>query len=272
MTPNRSAAVSALTAGAGADRLRRLGQVGIAAQGVVWLLLGWIALQLALGSGGGASTDNTGAMQQLAGNGLGKVLLVVMALGLLAFAVWQVAEAVSGFRGLDLGKRTAKRVGAAAKAVIGLAFAATAVQLVLSAAVQSSSAQQTEWTVKLMAAPGGVVLMALIGLGILVLGAYLVHRGVTQSFREKLDPGVRPWVIKLGRFGYVARGIAFAVLGLLVVVAAVTNDPEQAGGLDTALTSLLGLPFGQVLLGLVALGLISFGVYQVLSARFHRQG
>ena len=163
-------------------------------------------------------------------------------------------------------------MGAAAKAVIGLAFAATAVQLVLSAAVQSSSAQQTEWTVKLMAAPGGVVLMALIGLGILVLGAYLVHRGVTQSFREKLDPGVRPWVIKLGRFGYVARGIAFAVLGLLVVVAAVTNDPEQAGGLDTAVTSLLGLPFGQVLLGLVALGLISFGVYQVLSARFHRQG
>lgn len=251
--------------------LRTLGRLGYAAQGVVWFLLGWLALQLALGGASGERANQEGALSQLAGSALGRVLLVVMTVGLVAYAVWQVAEAAGGHTRYEQKKRTAKRVGSAGKALLSLALAGTAVGLLVGSGGGSGTTPE-QLTSGVLDAPGGVALVVAAGLALLVLGAYLVYRGVTASFREKLEPGVDRRVIAAGRVGYAGRGAAVAVLGVLVVVAAARRDPEQAGGLDAAFTALLQLPLGAVLLGAVALALMFCGVYQVVVARHLAEG
>lgn len=250
--------------------LQTLGKVGYAAQGVVWLLLGWIALQLALGSASSGEATQQGALARLADNALGRVLLVVMIVGLVAYAVWQVVEAVWGHTHQEDKKRLAKRIGSAGKAVLSLALAATAVGLLAGSGGGSSSPEQA--TSGVLGVPGGVALVVAVGLALLVLGAYLVYRGVTASFREKLEPGVDRRVIAAGRVGYAGRGVAVAVVGVLLVLAAARHDPAQAGGLDAAFTALLRLPLGAVVLGAVALALMFCGVYQVVVARHLVEG
>ncbi|MFD1507707.1 DUF1206 domain-containing protein [Georgenia yuyongxinii] len=251
--------------------LRTLGKVGYAAQGVVWLLLGWIALQLALGSGSSEEATQEGALARLAGNGLGRVLLVVMIAGLVAYAVWQAVEAIWGHTHQEQKKRLAKRLGSAGKAVLSLALVATAIGL-LSGSGGDSGGSPEQATSGVLGVPGGFALVVAAGLALLVLGAYLVYRGVTASFREKLEPGVDRRVIAAGRVGYAGRGVAVAVVGVLLVLAAARHDPEQAGGLDAAFTALLQLPLGAVVLGAVALALMFCGVYQVVVARHLVEG
>ncbi|MHB1063212.1 MAG: DUF1206 domain-containing protein [Georgenia sp.] len=256
---------------AGSGWLRTLGRFGYAAQGVVWFLLGWIALRLALGSAPSADATQQGALSQLSGNGLGRALLVLMTIGLAAYAVWQVVEAVWGHTRYEHRKRTAKRVASSVKAALSLASAGTAVGLLVGSGTGSGRGPE-QVTSGVLAAPGGVALVVAAGLVVAVVGAYLVYRGATASFREKLEPGVDRRVIALGRVGYAGRGAAIAVLGVLVVVAAARRDPEQAGGLDAAFTALLQLPWGAVLLGAVALALLFCGVYQVAVARHLAEG
>jgi hypothetical protein len=251
--------------------LQTLGKVGYAAQGVVWLLLGWIALQLALGSGSSEEATQQGALARLADNALGRVLLVVMVVGLVAYGVWQAVEAIWGHTRQEQKKRLAKRVASAGKAVLSLALAATAVGLLVGSRGGSGSSPE-QATSGVLSAPGGVALVVVAGLALLVLGAYLVYRGVTASFREKLEPGVDRRVIAAGRVGYAGRGVAVAVVGVLLVLAAARHDPEQAGGLDAAFTALLQLPLGAVVLGAVALALMFCGVYQVVVARHLVEG
>lgn len=270
MTPMGTMEESARSA-AQDHRLLTLGKVGYAAQGVVWLLLGWLALQLALGSGGGEEATSAGALSQLGGSAPGTVLLVVMAVGLLAYAVWQAAEAVWGYRDKDHSDRTKKRIGSVAKAAFALVLMVTAVRVATSSPGGGGGGEESA-AARVLAAPGGVALLLAVAAGVVVLGAYWVRRGVTASFREKLDPGVSSPVVTFGRVGHVARGVAVGVLGVLLGLAAVRQDPEQAGGLDEAFTALLELPLGKVLLGAVALGLVCFGIYQILVARWIREG
>ncbi|MPV37685.1 DUF1206 domain-containing protein [Georgenia subflava] len=269
---NTRSATATARSSADGGWIHTLGKVGYAALGIVWLLLGWLALQLALGSGGGSEASSSGALEQLAGSPLGRVLLVIMAVGLLAYAVWQAVEAAWGYRDEAPKKRAARRIGSVAKAAFAVVLLVTAVQLATASGGGSGGGTEEEATAALMAAPGGVALVALVGAGILSLGGYWVYRGVTASFREKLRGDVPERVVTFGRVGHVARGVAVGVLGVLVGVAALRHDPEQAGGIDAALTALLELPLGKLLLGAVALGLICFGVYQVLAARYVEKG
>jgi hypothetical protein len=254
------------------DTATKVGRFGVAGLGVVYLLLAWLSAQLALGGGSEQSADNTGALKELAGNGPGKVLLGVLAVAFAAYAVWQLYEAAAGYHHYSGRKRTMKRVAGVVKALIGAALAYTSARLVAGSGQKDSSEQQQDITARLLSEPGGKALVIAIGLAVVVFSGYLVYRGWTRGFLEKLEGRPSHRVELLGVAGYVARGVIFGVLGILVVVAGFRENAEQSGGLDSALKTLQDQPFGTVLLIGVALGFAAFGVYELVTARQAREG
>jgi hypothetical protein len=261
------------------DTLTKIGRVGVAGLGVVYVLLGWLSAQIALGGqggkgarGGGQAADNTGALKELAGNPAGKLLLAVLIVGFAAYTLWQALMAFSGYQQRQGGERVLKRVGAGAKAVLGFSLALTCFRLVTGGSQKNASDQQQDLTGKLLGAPGGQVLVVVAGLVIIGIAAYIGYRGYTGEFLEKLEGTVSHWVELLGKFGYLARAVVFGVLGILVVVAGVKHDPEKSGGLDEALRTLAGQPYGTALLLAVAVGLAAFGVYELITARQAKEG
>ena len=240
---------------------RRLGRAGVAADGVVHLLVAWLALQVALGSGGG-SADSSGALGAVARSPLGPVLLVLLALGFAALLAWQVLEAVTA---PDAGHR----VKAVARAVVALLLGISCVRLLAGAGASAAQQQQT-LTQRVLEAPGGAVLVVLAGAVVLGVGVASVVRGAKRSFEEKVEGSLSPALRTLGTVGYVARGVAFGVLGVLVAWAA-TGDTAKSRGLDAAFREIAERPFGAVLLVLVALGVAAYGAFQVLTAPRRRK-
>ena len=234
-------------------------RLGYAASGVLHLLLGWLALQLVLGHA--ATADQTGALSALAGTGAGKTLLWVLLIGFVLLGVWEVAEAV-GRAGKD-------RVKPAAKAVVYLALAWTAFS-VLRGSATSGNQQSSQTAASLMSHPAGRLLVGAIGLLVVGVGIYHLVKGWRARFLADLRQRPPSWVVRAGRLGYVAKGIALLLVGGLFVSAAATADPSKAKGLDGALRTLLGLPFGRVLLAIVAVGLAAYGVYSFGRARYAR--
>lgn len=231
-------------------------RLGYAASAVLHALLAWLALQLALGRS--TEADQTGALRQLAGTGAGSALLWVLLAGFALLGVWQVTEALT--------VRGRRRVRPAAKAAVYVALAVTTWQ-VLRGGGDSGDDQVTG---RLLAAPGGTAVVAGVGLVIIGVGVYHVAKGWRSTFLRDLREHPRPWVVRAGRVGYVAKGIALGVVGALFVTAAVTHDPERDQGLDAALQALLGLPAGTVLVILVAAGLLCYAVYSLARARYAR--
>lgn len=237
--------------------VKRVGRAGVAAEGVVYLLIAWLAAQVALGSGNG-SADSSGALAQIASKPFGVVLLVVLALGFVAMFVWQVVAVVTG-------DKTSHRVSAAAKAVASAALAVSSVKFVAGGGSSSGQQQQTI-TQRVLEAPGGAVLIVVVGLVIAGIGVATVVRGLQKKFEDKVEGSLSPAVTGLGVAGWVARGVAFAVLGALVVVSA-TGDTGKSRGLDAAFHEIAAQPFGTVLLLLVALGLAAYALFQLVTAR-----
>jgi Domain of Unknown Function (DUF1206) len=251
--------------------VKTLGQVGVAAIGIVYLLLAWIALQVAFG-GSSKSADNSGALAELAGKPFGKLLLAVMAVGLFAFAVWQVVLAVVGFEQAKDKELAFKRAAAGGKAVLGVVLGVQSLQLVLGGGGKSSSQKQADWTGKLLGLPAGRVLVVLIGLAVIGFAGYLVYSGWEKKFLERLEGANSKQIVRLGQFGWVARGVAFGMLGILIVIAGVKSQPEKARGLDAALKTLAAQPFGKWILTAVALGFAAYAVFQLVTARRHKEG
>lgn len=256
------------------DALEHLARIGLIAYGVVHLLLAWLALQLAWGGGSGQSADQAGALATLAEQPLGRPLLWLLAVGLVALAAWQAAE-VLRWRGRlsssgDARKKALeKTVKAVAKAVL---YAALAVLAVRTATGGGGSGGQQQ-AAGVFGWPAGRWLVALIGLVVIGVGVYLVHKGVSKRFLQEVDLGSAPprttrLVTRLGQAGFPAKGVALGVVGALLVYAAVTFDPARATGLDGALRTILGAPFGKVLLTLVAIGIAAFGAYCLVRARY----
>jgi hypothetical protein len=242
--------------------LERAIRVGLVSYGIVHLLIAWLALQLAFGSGSGAASQQ-GAMQQLAQQPFGKPLLWVLAVGFLALAVWQFFDALWGHTKHDGGKRVFKRVGSAGKTVLYLFLAFSAVR---TAVGDSSSSSKDRLTAQVMRWPLGPLIVGLVGVGIIAVGGYLVSRAVRKSFENDLQPQATSGttgttVVRLGQVGYTAKGIALGIVGALFLWAALTLDPNKAGGLDVALHSLLRQGFGPWLLAVVAVGIGCFGVF-----------
>jgi len=275
MDPQRNAAMTAHRA-ANSDWLENLARVGFIALGVMHVLIGWLALQLAW-AGGGKSADQSGAFSEVKELPGGQVLLWILGIGLFALALWQAAEVFRGVRGLSAGgdqrkKAIARIVKSVAKIIIYISLGILALRTA-SGTAQSSSQQQKQTTQGIFGMTGGRLLVGLIGLVIIGVGAYHVYKGWTKKFLEGIDvseasPSQRTAITRLGQVGYPAKGLALAILGALLVWAAVTFDPKKASGLDGALRTLLDVPFGKILLTLVALGLVAFGVFCFFRARY----
>ena len=253
--------------------LEYLARGGFICYGVIHLLFAWLALQVAFGHSG-QEGDQNGALQSPAGNGFGKFLLVVIAVGMVSLAIWQAFEAIVGESGPRDKTAMAERVISGIRAVVYLWLAWTAVKIV-TGANSSSAAKSQNKSSTLMSHTGGRWLVGLIGLVILGVGIGLVVYGVRKKFEKHLKiqemrPAVRKSTRRLGMAGYSAKGVAYAIAGVLVVIAAVKYDPDKARGLDAALKTLAAHSYGPWLLALIAIGFAAFGVFCFFQAKYRK--
>jgi Domain of Unknown Function (DUF1206) len=247
-------------------------RIGLAAYGVTHLLIAWLALQVAFGGGGGQRTDQTGAFQAIAAEPFGRVLLWVLVVGFVAIALWRLVQAVFATAGVqDTKEQIKKRVETGARAVVFIGLAIIAGRI---AAGGGSGGGGQKATAGVLGWPGGQFLVGAVGLGIIAAGVMKIVHGYQKKFLEEMDTPsdrrARQVVERLGQVGSIAKGASLALIGVLVVVAAVRFDPSKANGLDPALKALAGEPFGMILLALMAVGLAAYGVFCFFDAKYHR--
>jgi hypothetical protein len=242
-------------------------RVGYAVSGVLHLLIAWIALQIAWISSG-KSADQSGALQTLAGSSLGRLTLWVAVLGFLALGVWQLASALAVRTGGESSRWAVKAKGFA-KAVVYLALAWTSFSFA-KGQPSSSKAQSSDFTATLLQQTGGRIVVAGIGIVVIGVGIYHVKKGWTKKFLQDLteNPGIL--ATRAGVVGYIAKGVALVVVGVLFVTAAVQNSSSKATGLDGALRSMRQQTAGTWLLTAVALGIAAYGVYSFARSRHAR--
>ena len=247
---------------------RGFARAGFVVNGGLHLLIGFIALGVAFGSGGEA--DQGGALSAVASRPGGLILLWAAVVGLYGLGLFQVVVALL-VRGGDK-DAWADRAKEGGKGVAYLAVGTTALTFALGGSTDSSGQTQS-LSAQLLAAPGGVLLLVVLALAVFAIGVYFVVKGWKKKFVEDLvvpaGSGGRA-TIATGMVGYIAKGVAVAVVGILFAVAAFTADPDEASGLDGAMKSLAELPFGVVILTAVALGIVAYGVYCFVRARFAR--
>ena len=241
--------------------------IGLVGYGVLHLVLAWIAVQLVLGRRGDASTE--GAFRQLRQQPLGDVLLWIMIIGLFTLTVWQAVEATIGRDEPSRDGRLRRRLTSAGRAIVYFALGSLAVGVATGTASSSSEGEETI-TAKLMGLPFGRALVAAVGAVVIGIGIAQIVKGVKQNFTEDLDRGVPRALLRLGTVGYCARGVALGIIGILFGWAAISYDPEKAGGMDDALATIRDQPFGSVLLMIMAAGLVCFGIYCFFWARMAR--
>jgi type IV secretory pathway VirB2 component (pilin) len=242
-------------------------RVGYAVGGVLHLLIAWIALQIAW-MASGKSADQSGALQTLAGSSLGRLALWVAVLGFLALGLWQLASALAVRTGGESPKWAIKAKGIA-KAVVYLVLAWTSFSFA-KGQPSSSKAQSADFTATLLQHTGGRLLVAVIGVVVIGVGGYHVMKGWTKKFLRDLDENPGILATRAGVVGYVAKGVALAVVGVLFVSAAVQNSSSKATGLDGALRSLRQQAVGPWLLTAVALGIAAYGVYSLARSKHAR--
>jgi hypothetical protein len=241
---------------------------GMVTYGIVHLVVAWLAVQLALGAHQ-KNASQKGAMQTLAKQSYGPLLLWLIAIGMFVLVIWRVIEVFSGHQEYDGGKRWRRRATSAFKAVIYGYIGYLALQYATGGGSSSSS---TSYTKTLMNQTYGRWLVGAVGVAIIVYGLAYARRGWTEKFMENLDArgtagdaGSAYRVI--GKIGYIAKGIAFCVVGGLFVAAAYTHHAKKSGGLDQALHTVLQQPFGPVLLILIAAGIACYGLFCFARAR-----
>lgn len=250
--------------------LERVARVGLVSYGLVHLMISLSALRLAWGGSGGGSADSSGALTTLAAQPFGRVLLVAVAIGLVALALWQASVAIWGYSN-SKGK-VRQKASSAGRAVVFLALGVSSAKIALGSA-SSSSRSEGQATSGVLTWPGGQVIVVAAGVLVVAVGVLSVVKGVRKSFSDDIDVSSmsRGWartVIRLGQIGYVTKGIALAIVGALLGYAAVSFDPAKAQGLDGAMQAILAQPFGRFLLTAVALGFLAFGVFAILQSRY----
>ncbi|MCB0168372.1 MAG: DUF1206 domain-containing protein [Anaerolineae bacterium] len=254
-----------------------LARLGFAAKGVVYALIGVLAVQYAFGQGGEA-TGTTGALETIAGEPFGQILLVLIALGLVGYAVWQLMRAAmdTDSEGADA-TGIVKRIGYACSGIVHFGLAVIAAGMAIGAVAGGSGGDSSvvNWTATLMSQPFGRWLVGLGGVIGIGVGLYRIYKGYSIEFKNELNLSQmsateRQWTIYMGRAGLAAQGIVFAMVGSFFVQAAVQYDPNEARGLGGALQSLAEQPYGPWLLAIVALGLVAHGIYMFILSYYRR--
>lgn len=251
------------------DVVDRIARVGLTAYAVVYLLVGWLAVQLAFGDREG-KPSSSGALRQLAEQPLGGVLIWVVSIGMFLLVAWQLIEAAVGHRDEDGAARTGKRLMSLGKAVLYGAIGVSGIKIATGSG--GSGKSEETWTARLMDLPAGQLLVGLLALAIVAYGAAQVYVGWSDKLADKLDAEGRSGTsgtayLSLGKIGYTAKGIVIGIVGLLFGYAAVTHDAKKSGGVDQALFEVLEKPFGPVLLCLMGIGLGCYGVFTLARVR-----
>jgi uncharacterized protein DUF1206 len=254
--------------------LEMVARAGLAAYGLVHLLIGWLAARLAWSGSAGKSADTSGAMTTLAAQPFGKILLWSVAVGLVALALWQVSEAVWGHRYRPRLARVREKITSGALAFVYVGLGASAAAVALGSRTSSSQSEQHA-TSGVLALPGGRVIVVAAGLVIIGIGIAEVVSGVRKAFSEEIDttslsPATRTAVTRLGQVGYITKGLALAVVGALLTYATLGFKQQNTQGLDGAMQAILAQPFGKFLLTAVALGFVAFGLFAILQSRYRR--
>jgi hypothetical protein len=251
-----------------------LGRTGMAARGATYIIIGSIAIQIALGHSG-RQANNRGALQAVAATPVGGLALWLLGIGFVGLALWRLSQVAYGGPGPD-GRKASTRLLALAKAVLYGFLAYTTLRFALGAgAPKSSNKQSVDLTASVLRHPGGQVLIVIAGLVLAGVGVYLAYSAWRRKFLGELrfgktSPQVRRMVERLGVVGGIARGVVFAAAGIFLIVAGAEAKPRQAKGLDSTLRAFSHTPLGPWLLVVIAAGLLIFGVYSCCEARWRR--
>lgn len=250
--------------------VRTVGRVGIASRGVIYLLLAYLAFDIARHGSAPTQTSSTGALQELQTRTGGKLLLVVLAIGLGCYAAWRLFDVVTSASG------AMQRVSSFAVGIIYGVLCVRAVELVAGHAASGGASSNPEpWVAKVMSWSGGAAVIEVAGAGLVVAAAGLAAWGLFRHYDKSLavERVSRPWqtaIRVLGGFGELARGSLVALFGVYLIAAGVTDNPAQAKSVDQTLRALVYHPFGAVAIGVIALGLLAFGVFSFFDARLRR--
>lgn len=247
-----------------------LARFGLAARAFVYLVIGWLAVQIARGHGN-HQANQRGALGDIAQHSYGIVLLWILGVGFAAYAIWRLSEA--GFGTATDGKKAGPRLQSAVRGIIYAGLSVTTFSFIAGSVAQGQSQQQQALTARVMRHDFGRWLIGLAGLIVIGVGVGMIVEGVRKKFEKQLRMNeltgrTRTLVIRLGMIGTTARGIVFAVAGALVLDAAVSFDPHKSSGLDGALRALANRPYGPWILATLAVGLIAFGLYGFAAARW----
>lgn len=272
---SRMAASMPSAVGVAAPYIQYLARFGYAARGVVYLVIGLIALQTVFSAGGGPE-DSSGALRVVLRQPFGRVLLTVLAVGLVGWVLWRLFQALADPEKLGTdAKGLGRRAGYLISAAIYGGLTVEAVRLLLGAASGGSGGDQSaeHWTGTVMSQPFGRWLIAGVGLAIVLFGLFELYRAFKADFTRQLDlsrlgPAARRRVVLIGRLGMAARGVVFGVVGGFLLNAARQFDPEEAGGMEQALRTLQGSTYGPWLLGAVGAGLLCYGLFELAEARY----
>ena len=245
-------------------------RIGLLAYGFVHLLIAWVAISLLSTHESGSATGQ-GALAQLAHGVAGRCVLAAMAVCFVALVVWQLIAGAVGYRDRSGVPRLLMRIGAAARAVTYGWFAWSCGRLAVEGASASRRSPES-MTARVLAAPYGPLLLAVTGVVVAIIGLSLAVFGARKGFLSQLDDTARHAdrrvpIVVLGQVGYVVKGLAFVVIGVLLVWAALWRDPQMSGGLDASLYTLLGHTAGQVAVVVTGIGIGSFGLFLLARSR-----
>ena len=254
-----------------------LARTGLVAKGISFGIVGVLAIKLASGNGGKA-TSRQGALQALAEHSFGKVLLILLALGFAAYAIWRLVQAFAEKQrdGGEKGKakKWGKRAGYIGRGLIYAGLTVSTVMILTGSGQQQSQNQKAHsTTATVLDWPAGRWIVGIAGLAIIGAGLWNLYRGLTRKFEDKWRTGEmsrteRTWGGRAGLAGHVARFVVFGLIGVFVTKAAIDYNPNEAIGLDGALQKLAQASYGPYLLGLTAIGLVCYGIYCLVDARY----
>jgi Domain of Unknown Function (DUF1206) len=249
-----------------------LARAGLAARGAVYIVIGVLAVKLALGDGGQA-TNQQGALQTIAKQPFGKLLLILVAIGLAGYATWRLVRAAIG-HGAEGADDTKERIDGLVSGIGYAGLFVTAVKIVAGSGGGGGS-NPGKAAGGVLSWPAGPWLVGIAGVIIIAVGLQQGYKGVKRKFLEnsktgEMGPRVRQAFTAAGVFGHLARMVVFALIGYFLIKAAIDYDPDKAIALDGALAKLGHASYGPILLGIVAAGLIGFGLYSVADARYRR--
>jgi Domain of Unknown Function (DUF1206) len=252
--------------------VEKLARFGLVAQGISFGLVAVLAIELALGKGGKA-TDREGALQAIAGSGIGRVIVFVLAFGFGAYALWRLAEAFLGHEVEERGDKTkwGKRVSSLGKAAIYgvLCWAAFSIAL----GKHGGGDKEQETTKGILGWPGGRWIVAAIALAIAGAALWNLYRAVSGKYKDSLKTGQMSaselkWTTRIAFVGLLSRAVVFGLISWFFFKAAAEYDAKKANGLDGALRKLAAAPYGTVLLSIVAAGLFAYGLFCLIQARY----